>query len=84
MVMLVRLEHALKALSPMDVTEGGSMIVLRLVQSLNAWHSIDWTEGEMMMLVRLKHPLNAPSLIDVTEGGSMIVLRLVQSLNALS
>ena len=40
---------------PIDVTEGGRVIELRLKQYRNVLDPMDVTEGEIVMLVRLVH-----------------------------
>jgi hypothetical protein len=69
MVMLVRLVHLPKAISPIDVTLAGMLTLVRLVHLRNALSPIEVTPEGMVMLVRLQQSKNALSPIEVTPLG---------------
>ena len=78
----IKLQHPLKALFPINVTEFGMVIDVKPLYE-NASPSIDVTELGMVIDVKPVHPEKATLPMDVTEFGMVTEASLVQTENAL-
>jgi len=72
-----RLLHDLKAHHPIDKTEFGIFILVRLVHPSNAKSPIVLTEFPIVTDARLLQFLKASSSINVTESGMIIEVKFI-------
>lgn len=80
----VTAEQPAKILCILSAAKSGSIILVRLLQSLKALSAIVVTELGISIDSNFEHPANAFLPIAVTDFDMTMQLRLVQSLKALS
>jgi hypothetical protein len=82
MVMLVKLRQFAKAKEPIEVMEGGSVTLFKLLQPVKVEPLIAVIEDGISMTVKLLQFSKAREPMEATEAGKVMLARLLQPLKA--